>query len=111
MKTFQETVRMSHWRVLACAVSLSLLSPLQALAQNLIRSINTAQQSGADVVRIELAQPLTELPRGFTVQTPPRIALDLPGVAMAWAAVRWKSTRAICARPMWRSRVNAPVWC
>jgi type IV pilus assembly protein PilQ len=71
---------MSHWRVLACAVSLSLLSPLQALAQNLIRSINTAQQSGADVVRIELAQPLTELPRGFTVQTPPRIALDLPGV-------------------------------
>lgn len=80
MKTFQETVRMSHWRVLACAVSLSLLSPLQAMAQNLIRAINTVQQSGAEVVRIELAQPLSEVPRGFTVQTPPRIALDLPGV-------------------------------
>ncbi|MBB4844765.1 type IV pilus assembly protein PilQ [Paucibacter oligotrophus] len=51
-----------------------------ALAQTAIRSINSLQQAGVEVVRIELSQPLTELPKGFTVQTPPRIAIDLPGV-------------------------------
>jgi type IV pilus assembly protein PilQ len=58
-----------------------MLLPLQAWAQNSIKSINSVQQAGSEVVRIELAQPLTELPRGFTVQTPPRIAIDLPGVS------------------------------
>ncbi|MEN9543405.1 MAG: hypothetical protein RLZZ598_238, partial [Pseudomonadota bacterium] len=38
---------------------------------------------GADVVRIELAQPLAALPAGFTVQSPPRVALDLPGMTNA----------------------------
>lgn len=85
MKNFQETFSMSQWRRqagnLAWALGLCVMMPLQALAQNAIRAINTVQQAGAEVVRIELSQPLTELPRGFTVQTPPRIALDLPGVS------------------------------
>jgi type IV pilus assembly protein PilQ len=87
MKNFQEITRMSHWRQLAgtvaLALSLCVLLPAQALAQNAIRSINSMQQAGVDVLRIELAQPLTELPKGFTVQTPPRIAIDLPGVSNA----------------------------
>ncbi|MFN5048335.1 type IV pilus secretin PilQ [Roseateles sp.] len=87
MKNFQETFSMSQWRRqagnLAWALGLCVMMPLQALAQNAIRAINTVQQAGAEVVRIELSQPLTELPRGFTVQTPPRIALDLPGVSNA----------------------------
>jgi type IV pilus assembly protein PilQ len=35
------------------------------------------------VVRIELAQPLAAVPTGFSVQTPPRIAVDLQGVSNA----------------------------
>jgi type IV pilus assembly protein PilQ len=87
MKNFQEITRMSHWRQLAgtmaSAFSLCVLLPTQALAQNAIRSINSMQQAGVEVLRIELAQPLTELPKGFSVQTPPRIAIDLPGVSNA----------------------------
>lgn len=52
-------------------------------AQNAIQSINSAQQAGSEIVRIELSEPLTAVPSGFTVQTPPRIALDLPSVGNA----------------------------
>jgi type IV pilus assembly protein PilQ len=30
-----------------------------------------------------LAEPLSAVPAGFTIQTPPRIAIDLPGVGNA----------------------------
>ncbi len=77
----QSKTRPASWRVLACALGLAALMPVQAFAQNLIRSITSTQQSGNDVVRIELSKPLQELPKGFAVQVPPRIALDLPGVS------------------------------
>ena len=51
--------------------------------QNAIQSINSSQQAGSEVVRIELSEPLAAVPAGFTVQAPPRIAIDLPGVANA----------------------------
>lgn len=54
-----------------------------AFAQNAIQSINSTQQAGSEVVRIELSEPLAAVPSGFTVQTPPRIALDLPNVGNA----------------------------
>jgi type IV pilus assembly protein PilQ len=76
----REQGRAKRWQAMACAVGLALVLPVQAWAQNMIRSISATQQSGSDIVRIELAQPLKELPRGFAVQVPPRIALDLPGV-------------------------------
>ncbi|WP_375134481.1 type IV pilus secretin PilQ [Roseateles aquatilis] len=79
-RTSDRPTRVKRWQALACAIGLAALLPAQAWAQNMIRSITSTQQSGADVVRIELAQPLTEIPRGFAVQVPPRIALDLPGV-------------------------------
>jgi len=50
------------------------------MAENTIQSINSAQQAGAEVVRIELSEPLSAVPTGFAIQSPPRIALDLPGV-------------------------------
>lgn len=81
MRKLPETLRMSQWRVVVWAMVLGLSAPLSAWAQNAIRSINSMQQAGAEVVRIELSQPLTEIPRGFTIQSPPRIAIDLPGVA------------------------------
>ena len=54
-----------------------------AWSQVSIQSINSSQQAGSEVIRIELSEPLAALPAGFTVQAPPRIALDLPGVSNA----------------------------
>jgi type IV pilus assembly protein PilQ len=54
-----------------------------AHAQNAIEAVTSSTQSGAEVIRIDLAQPLTAVPAGFAVQTPARIALDFPGVTNA----------------------------
>ena len=56
---------------------------LAAQAQNTIQSITGSQQAGAEVLRIELSEPLAAVPPGFVVQTPPRIAIDLAGVGNA----------------------------
>jgi len=63
------------------AVGVLAAAAFPAWAQNAIQSINSSQQAGSEVIRIELSEPLTALPAGFTVQTPPRIAIDLPGVS------------------------------
>lgn len=70
-------------RAWGMALALLALTPLGAWAQVLIQSVSSSQQAGADVVRIELSEPLTALPAGFVVQAPPRIAIDLPGVRNA----------------------------
>ncbi|MFN7484738.1 MAG: type IV pilus secretin PilQ [Betaproteobacteria bacterium] len=80
---------MFHWP--SCRVALAALGtaalavawPGMAWAQNAIRAITSSQQAGTEVVRIELAQPLSAVPAGFAVQSPPRIAIDLPGVSNA----------------------------
>jgi type IV pilus assembly protein PilQ len=74
---------MAKWRAGAFALATFFGVSVSALAQNAIQSVNSSQQSGADVVRIELSQALTELPKGFSVQAPPRVAIDLPGVSNA----------------------------
>ena len=51
-----------------------------AQAQNSIRAITTTTEGGNDVVRVELDKPLSELPKGFSIQSPARIALDFAGV-------------------------------
>jgi type IV pilus assembly protein PilQ len=79
MKTKLETMNMKPWRVAMAGLSLALVSPL-TWAAAAIQAITSTQQAGADVVRIELSEPLAALPAGFIVQTPPRIAIDLPGV-------------------------------
>ena len=56
---------------------------LPAWSQGAIQSITSSQQAGAEVIRIELSEPLAAVPAGFTVQAPPRIAIDLPGVTSA----------------------------
>jgi type IV pilus assembly protein PilQ len=55
----------------------------QAQAQNAIQSVTGSIQSGTEVIRIDLSEPLTAVPTGFSIQTPARIALDFPGVANA----------------------------
>ncbi|MFG6465390.1 type IV pilus secretin PilQ [Roseateles sp. BYS87W] len=80
-RTTQENKSMGLSRMLGFA--LALLATPAAWAEAQIRAINASQQAGVDVVRIELSEPLSALPAGFTVQAPPRIAIDLPGVTNA----------------------------
>ena len=81
MKSNQENQMTAKWRSRALALALFAGACAPAMAQNVIQSINTTQQAGSEVVRIELSEALTAVPAGFTIQTPPRIAIDLPGVS------------------------------
>lgn len=81
--SMQETGMICKWPAKVLALMTLLGAAVSAYAQNAIQSINTSQQAGAEVVRIELSQPLAAVPNGFAVQTPPRIAVDLPGVTNA----------------------------
>ncbi len=54
--------------------------PLLAAAQNSIQAVSGSVQGGSEVIRIDLAEPLTVVPTGFSIQTPARIALDFQGV-------------------------------
>ena len=82
MKTMPLNFALRRWRVwLAAAFCAGCALPV--LAENTIQSITATQQSGAEVVRIELSEPLAALPGGFTVQTPPRVAIDLPNIGNA----------------------------
>ena len=74
---------MASWRSRLFVLALMTGAAFPAWSQISIQSINSSQQAGSEVIRIELSEPLAALPAGFTVQAPPRIALDLPGVSNA----------------------------
>ncbi len=74
---------MMNWRTWGVVMALAVGAPSFALAQGVIQSITSSQQSGSEVVRIELSEALTAVPVGFAIQVPPRIAIDLPGVGSA----------------------------
>ena len=80
MKSNQENQMTAKWRSRALALALSLGACIPAFAQNAIQSINSSQRAGSEVIRVEMSEPLSVVPAGFSVQTPPRIAIDLPGV-------------------------------
>ncbi len=80
MNNPQEKKPMLKWRVRLAAMVLAWAVPAIALADISILGVTSTQQAGADVVRIELSEPLAAVPNGFSVQTPPRVAIDLPGV-------------------------------
>ncbi len=72
-----------HFSQLLAGVGLTLASliiPAVSHAQNTIQSISGSIQGSSEVVRIDLAEPLTSLPTGFILQSPARIALDFPGI-------------------------------
>ncbi len=72
-----------NWLRAAGLCVLALGAAVVAHAQNAIEAVTSSTQSGAEVVRIDLAQPLAAAPAGFVVQNPARIALDFPGVTNA----------------------------
>ncbi len=83
MKNSQEKRMMSNWLARTLALAMLATAALSASAQNAIQSITSTQQAGAEVVRVEFAEPLAAEPKGFAIQTPPRIAIDLPGIGNA----------------------------
>ena len=89
---------MSSWRSRIFALALMAGAALPAWSQNVIQSINSSQQAGAEVIRIELSEALTAVPAGFTVQAPPRVAIDLPGVTnvKTTAAESWAARAGVC---------------
>jgi type IV pilus assembly protein PilQ len=67
-------------RLVGFAVALvSATFTLAAQAQPVVESVTGSMQGGTEVVRVDFSQPLTALPSGFAIQSPARIALDIPG--------------------------------
>ena len=88
MMTIQEICTMFNSRALRTGLAavgltgmLVFAMPGDVFAAPTIQSITSTQQAGGEVVRIELSEPLHAVPHGFSVQSPARIAVDLPGVS------------------------------
>src|SRR5688572_20411966 len=66
------------------AFTLSFFFTAASAQENSIQSVNVSPQSGGQlVVRITMKEPPPNPPSGFTVNNPPRIALDFPNTANA----------------------------
>ncbi len=73
---------MSCCKRMVLGLAAAMLS-LSSFAQTAIESVSGSIQGGSEVIRIDLSQPLTAVPSGFSIQAPARIALDFPGVSNA----------------------------
>lgn len=67
------------WRM--CAGLLLAGLSLAAQAQLVVEAVSGSIQGGVEVIRIDFSQPLTAIPAGFAIQSPARIALDIPGAS------------------------------
>ena len=77
----KQTFAPARW-LRACAFLLLALGSLAAAqAQNRIESVTGSMQAGSEVLRVDFSEPLAAEPSGFAIQSPPRIALDFPGMA------------------------------
>ena len=88
---------MKHVRqILGWVIALAAMFPAFAGAagaeSNAITAINVARQGTAILLKIDLKNPLDELPAEFSVTNPPRIALDFKGTTNA-LGVTQKSIR------------------
>ncbi len=63
--------------VLTCLVVLTFA--VQVHAQNSVKSVTRSVQGGQELIRIETAQPIKELPQSFAIQDPARISFDFSG--------------------------------
>jgi type IV pilus assembly protein PilQ len=88
MRKTLENRMMMKWRAWGVAMALVAGTPLTVLAQGVIQSITSTQQGSTEVLRIQMSEPLAAVPAGFVVQTPPRVAIDLPGVGNAMPSSR-----------------------
>ncbi len=79
----QENVAMTKIFHRAVAATVGVLISSAAWAELAIQGVTGTLQAGAEVVRIELTEPLAAVPTGFSIQSPARIALDFPGASNA----------------------------
>lgn len=71
----------NNWLTVRClAMAIATLTSTLAWAAS-VQSVTGSLQGGGEVVRIELSEPLTAPITGFAIQSPARIALDLPGTS------------------------------
>ncbi len=70
---------LKHWGQTATAVTLMSAAAI-ANAQAAISSITSQSQGGRDVVRVQLNGTSDAVPSSFLMQSPPRVAIDLPGI-------------------------------
>lgn len=76
------TMVSSAIRLLGISIVFGILSgQAQADAQNSITALSVSAGNGVTVIKVGLEQPLVNLPSGFTISTPPRIAFDFPNTA------------------------------
>lgn len=61
-----------------CVSVIPAICATHALAQNSIQAVTASVVNGVDTVRVELSQPLSMVPQGFSIQSPARIAVDFP---------------------------------
>jgi type IV pilus assembly protein PilQ len=82
MKHFNSVV-MWIIRVMGIFIAFCMLSAqAQADGQNSITALNVSSAgNGATIIKVELAQPLANTPRDFTINMPPRIAFDFPNTS------------------------------
>lgn len=83
MKQFNSVTKYMTQLLTGLLLSFCMLTQVQAAGdQNSITGMNVISSGGgATVIKIELAKPLDNVPVGFTINTPPRIALDFPNTA------------------------------
>ena len=79
----QENVAMMKIFHRAAVATVGVLMSTIAWAEVAIEAVTGTMQAGAEVVRIELTEPLTVVPTGFATQSPARIALDFLGATNA----------------------------
>jgi type IV pilus assembly protein PilQ len=68
---------------IAVGFAFAVLTPISVFAQVVVQSVMGSVQNGVDVVRIDFSEPLKSVPTGFSIQSPPRIALDFPDASNA----------------------------
>lgn len=64
----------------AAALSVGLFAPACAQSQNMIRAVTASQTATGEEVRVELSEAFSGEAKGFAIQSPPRVAVDLPKV-------------------------------
>lgn len=80
-----ESCTWPSWIAGLALMALGALAQAQAPAtadasQPVIEAVTGSMQAGAEVLKIDLSQPLAALPNGFSIKTPAKIALDIAGV-------------------------------
>jgi type IV pilus assembly protein PilQ len=79
MKTNRVCLGVFSGRGFLSGLVLTLLGAV-AQAQVAIEAVTGSVQAGSEVVKVDLSQALKDLPVGFSIQSPARIALDFPNV-------------------------------